>query len=68
MDITQTMAAEAISELADKERTMSFNYNKYKAMSRQQLQKAVSDRKVTVEYLIWLGILGPGKQIRGINR
>lgn len=45
---------------------MSVNYDKYKAMSQEQLQKAIDDRKVTVAYLNWLGITGPGKQLREI--
>jgi hypothetical protein len=45
---------------------MSFYYDKYKAMNEEQLQKAIDDRVVTVEYLGWLGISGPGKKLREI--
>tara|TARA_Y100001947_G_scaffold151873_1_gene152727 strand:+ start:215 stop:370 length:156 start_codon:yes stop_codon:yes gene_type:complete len=45
---------------------MSKNYDKYRAMSDQQLQKAIDDRKVTPEYLNWLGITGQGKCLRNI--
>lgn len=43
---------------------MSASYRKYSAMSEEQLQKAIEDRKVTPEYLSWLGIMGPGKTLR----
>ena len=43
---------------------MSTNYRKYKAMSPDQLQKAIDDRQVTPEYLNWLGIRGRGQQLR----
>lgn len=43
---------------------MSVNYAKYSAMTEEQLQKAINDRKVTPEYLSWLGIIGPGKTLR----
>lgn len=47
---------------------MSASYRKYSAMSSEQLQKSIEDRKVTPEYLSWLGILGPGKTLRNIIR
>jgi len=34
---------------------LSYNYKKYRAMSEAQLQQAIDDRKVTLEYLNWLG-------------
>jgi hypothetical protein len=43
---------------------MSANYTKYRSMSKAQLAKAIADRKVTLEYLNWLGISGPGKELR----
>lgn len=43
---------------------MSHNYDKYKAMSPEQLQEAVDSRKVTTEYLSWLGITGSGQVLR----
>lgn len=43
---------------------MSVNYDRYKKMSPEQLQRAIDDRVVTIEYLNWLGITGPGKQLR----
>lgn len=43
---------------------MSVNYDKYKAMTHERLQRAIDDHKVTVEYLNWLGIAGPGKMLR----
>ena len=43
---------------------MSSNYEKYKAMSPEQLQEAVDSRKVTTEYLSWLGITGSGKVLK----
>lgn len=46
---------------------MSRSYDKYKAMTSEQLQKAITDRKVTFEYLNWLGITGPGKKFREIT-
>jgi hypothetical protein len=42
------------------------SYNKWRALTPEQLQRAIDDRKVTVEYLTWLGIAGPGKQLREI--
>ena len=45
---------------------MSANYRKYSAMSEEQLQHALDTRKVTKEYLSWLGIIGPGKQLKEI--
>lgn len=45
---------------------MSVNYTKYKSMTDDQLQKAIDNRKVTIEYLNWLGITGAGKQLRRI--
>lgn len=45
---------------------MSYNYDKYKAMSPQQLQKEIDKGKVTVKYLNWLGITGPGKTLREV--
>jgi hypothetical protein len=45
---------------------MSVNYDKYKAMSQEQLQKAINERTVTLAYLNWLGITGPGKQLQEI--
>lgn len=42
---------------------MSANYKKYKAMTDEQLQAAIDKRAVTVSYLNWLGITGPGKQL-----
>lgn len=45
---------------------MSVNYERYKAMSEAQLQKAIDERQVTREYLGWLGITGPGKKLRDI--
>jgi hypothetical protein len=47
---------------------MSVNYDKYSAMSEEQLQKAIDERKVTREYLAWLGIVGPGRQLREIAK
>ena len=43
---------------------MSVNYDKYKAMTPERLQKAIDDREVSLEYLGWLGIRGPGAQLR----
>lgn len=43
---------------------MSSNYHKYRSMSEEQLQKAIDDRRVTLQYLNWLGVTGPGKQLR----
>lgn len=45
---------------------MSVNYQKYKAMSQEQLARAIEDRVVSVEYLNWLGISGPGARLREI--
>ena len=45
---------------------MSHSYDKYRAMSPEQLQKAIDDRRVSVEYLTWLGIVGPGQQLREV--
>lgn len=45
---------------------MSASYAKYSAMSEAQLQKAIADRRVTPEYLGWLGVIGPGKTLREI--
>jgi hypothetical protein len=46
------------------EKIMSANYDRYKAMNPAQLQQAIDDRRVTEEYLGWLGIAGPGAQLR----
>ena len=45
---------------------MSRNYDKYKAMSDEQLAKEVNDRKVSIEYLSWLGVTGKGALLRNI--
>lgn len=43
---------------------MSYNYDKYRAMTPQQLQRAIDNREVDMGYLSWLGIKGPGEQLR----
>lgn len=40
------------------------NYDRYKAMSSDQLLKLLKEQKITIEYLNWLGVAGPGKQLR----
>jgi hypothetical protein len=45
---------------------MSANYDKYRAMTPEQLQKAIDERQVTIQYLNWLGIKGPGEDVRRI--
>jgi bacterioferritin-associated ferredoxin len=41
-------------------------YDRYKAMTDEQIQKAIDDGTVSVEYLNWLGITGNGKLAREI--
>jgi hypothetical protein len=47
---------------------MSKNYDKYKKKTPEQLQRAIDERIVTTEYLDWLGIVGPGAQLRNQKR
>jgi hypothetical protein len=47
---------------------MSYSYDKYKTMTPEQLQKEIDERKVTPAYLNWLGIAGPGAQLRRIAK
>ena len=47
---------------------MSSNYDRYKALSPEQLQRLIDERKVTVEYLNWLGITGKGALLRSIAK
>ena len=45
---------------------MSVNYDKYKSMTPDQLQKAIDDGTVTRAYLGWLGVIGQGRALREI--
>lgn len=45
---------------------MSYNYDRYSKMTPEQLQRAIDDRQVTVEYLNWLGVLGKGRLLKNI--
>lgn len=45
---------------------MSAMYEKYKKMSEEELQRLIKEGKVTLDYLNWLGIKGPGQELREI--
>lgn len=47
---------------------MSVNYDKYKAMTPEQLQRCIDNGDVTRQYLGWLGITGAGKTLREIAK